>query len=106
MAEKFYVRRRRKTPTVTTPEPQVQQADVFPSTHIGIPEINNSKEAKGRQTSRVKKPSAVRDFPFGTGRNAPIISKEIMEHYKQVHPGNVTIASNSEEEPEEEMEAE
>ena len=105
MAEKVYVRRR-KTATVTIPEPQMRQANVPPSTHIGILGTNKNKEAKGRQVPKAKKPSAVRDFPFGTGRNAPTISKEIMEHYKQVHPGNVTIVSNSEEEPEEEMEAE
>ena len=106
MAEKYYVRSRRKTTTVTIPEPQVQQADVFPSTHIGIPETNKNKEVKERQIQRAKKPSAVRDFPFGTGRNIPTISKEIMKHYNQVHPGNVTIVSNSEEELEEETEAE
>ena len=106
MAENFYVRRRRKTTTVTIPEPRAQQVDVPPPTYISISKTNKNKEAKGRQTPRAKKPSAVRDFPFGTGCNAPIVSKEIMEHYQQVHPGKVTIVSNSEEEPEEEMEAE
>ena len=60
--------------------------------------------AKKTETHNAKgKPSAIRDFPFGCGRNCPVLSKEIIAEYNRVHSA---IKTNSNIDKEEELEEE